>query len=84
MTFKNFNRSDWLNLIGLVLGVLAAIFFYFGSMTIPWSIQTWGGNSPAEIAFRNGQYNIARIGFILLAFNFIFQASALVYKRNKD
>ena len=84
MTFKNFDRSDRFNFAGLVLGVIAAIFFYFGSATMPWSIQTWDGNSPAEVAFQNERGNMASIGFILLALNFTFQAGALIHKRNEE
>lgn len=82
MSFKDFDRSDWFNLGGLVLGVVAAIFFYFGSATMPWSIQTVGGNSPTEIAFQNGRDNMASVGFMLLAFNFILQVFALTCKRS--
>lgn len=81
MIFKNFDRGDWFNLVGLVFGVIAAVFFYFGSVTMPWSIQTWGGNSLPEITFQTKKDNMASIGFILLAFNFTFQAFALIYKR---
>lgn len=80
---KSFDRSDRLNLVGLVLGIVAAIFFYFGSVAMPWSIQTWDGSSPAEMAFQNERGDMAHLGFILLAFSFIFQVSALIYKRNK-
>ena len=83
MIFKNFDQIDRLNLAGLVLGVIAAIFFYFGSATMPWSIQTWGGNSLTEIDFMNKRDNMASFGFILLAFNFTFQVLALIYKKHE-
>lgn len=83
MTFKNFDQTDWFNFVGLVFGFIAAMFFYFGSTPMPWSMQTWDGNH-AEIAFQNKQDNFASSGFLLLALSFGFQVSALTYKRNNQ
>jgi len=77
---KSFDKSDWLNFSGLVLGVAAAAFFYFGSANMPWSIQTWNGDSKAEIQFKNKRGNMSSIGFLLLALNFSCQAAALLLK----
>lgn len=82
MVFKKFDRSDKFNLLGLIIGVAAAVFFYLGSKTMPWDLQTWGGNSVQEAAFRNGRSSDARMGFMLLALNFSFQAAAIIAKKN--
>lgn len=82
--FKNLDRSDWLNFIGLVLGVVAAIFFYWGSEAMPWLLQTWAGNSIPEAVFRSERSNEARIGFVLLAVNFSFQATAIFFCKRSE
>lgn len=84
MIFKKFDRSDWLNFVGLILGVAAAIYFYYGSEAMPWSIQTWGGNSIEEVMFRNQHYNMARVGFLLLFFQFSVQLTALLWKKKQS
>jgi hypothetical protein len=58
---------------GLILNLLAAIFLYDGSRGRPWEIQTWGGESEAELEFSRKRRRYSNIGFLLLFLGFLLQ-----------
>jgi hypothetical protein len=59
-----------LGLLSGLVGVFSAIAFMKGAVVVPWSKQTWGGNTPAEQAVRNSAawWNKVGIGTLLAAF----------------
>jgi hypothetical protein len=61
------------------LGVLSAVLLYLGSAETPWAIQSLGGETEPENAFRRNRRRQAAAGFVLLALAFVCQVvSALM------
>jgi len=60
-------------LLGLVMGLVSALFLYFGSVPIPWSIQSWNGSSSDERAFHLAEDREINAGLILLIISFLLQ-----------
>jgi hypothetical protein len=58
---------------GLILNLLSAIFLYDGSRARPWEIQTWKGESEAELDFLLKRRRNSNIGFLLLFIGFLLQ-----------
>jgi len=67
-----------LNVLGLLSGVTAAVFLYFGSQETPWGIQSWKGKTPEEDSFRRRRRCTAVTGFVLLGLAFVLQLIALL------
>ncbi len=70
---KDLLNKRYLSIIALIIMVFSTLFFYFGSKSMPWELQTWGGDSIEEIEFREGSNRKARVGFILLSIGFSLQ-----------
>ena len=68
-----------LQIIGLLMGVIAAGFIFFGATNVPWEMQSWSGNSESEVSFRRRIKNFARWGFILLGLSFLAQLISLLW-----
>lgn len=66
-----------LNVIGLCLGVIAAVCLYYASIETPWGVQSWSDQTEAEWRFRRRRIWWARIGFVLLGLAFVCQLVAM-------
>ena len=59
-----------LNLISIAAGVTAALLLYWASLTVPWTLRTWTGQSPLEKRYEKTQKitaseeNLTRVGFL--------------------
>lgn len=78
--FSDFKR--YLCILGLLAIVVSAIFFYYGSQPMPWELQTWDGNSVAEIDYKAERLTQAHIGFFLLAAGSILQLIYLIKEKD--
>ena len=65
-----------LNVIGLCLGVVAAVCLYYASIETSWGVQSWSGPTEAEQRFRRRRTWWARTGFVLLGLAFVCQLAA--------
>jgi hypothetical protein len=71
-------QDQYLNLIGLSLGLASGLLFVYGSLRMPWgSMQTWSGESDKEKAYNKRQGRIIRTASFLLVLSFLVQAIAL-------
>jgi ABC-type multidrug transport system permease subunit len=50
-------------IIGLVCNLIATVFLFYGSQTVPWDIQTWGGSYKEEKEFKKNRQHFATIRF---------------------
>ncbi len=68
-------------LLSGLLGVFSAVAFLNGATSVPWSQQTWSGETPAEQAIRAkaAQWNKVGIVAMLAAFGLSAVASVAGY-----
>lgn len=66
--------------IGLVLGLVAAVLLFEGSKGVPWEMQSFGGKTEKEIAFRKNRQSMTRWGFGFLGLSFIVQLIGVCLK----
>lgn len=69
---------------GLSLNLIAAAFLFMGSKSVPWEIQTIGGQSPKEIKFKEIHQVYAKTGFGLLAAGFLLQLIGETKKKGEQ
>jgi hypothetical protein len=65
-------------LLSGAFGVGSALAFLKGTEGVPWSIQTWKGETPAEQAVRAGAARWNKIGVYTLLTAFTFSAASAV------
>ena len=58
---------------GLTLNFMGALALWQGSLGWPWPPESWGGNSPRELAFKRRHALFATAGCVLLAVGFLLQ-----------
>jgi len=82
MNIKSSDFKRYLCILGLFAVAVSAIYFYYGSQPMLWELQTWDGNSGAEINYKAERLTQAHIGFFLLAVGSILQLVHLI--KGKD
>ena len=65
-------------LLSGAVGALAALAFLKGSKPTPWDMQSFGGQTKAENAFRSAALRWSKLGVALLLAAFVFSAAASV------
>lgn len=66
--------------IGLVLGLVAAVLLFEGSKGVPWEMQSLGGKTEKEIAFKKNRQSLNRCGFGFLVASFTVQLIGVCLK----
>jgi hypothetical protein len=51
-----------LNLMSVVTGAAAALLLYWGSLSVPWKIRSWTGETPAEQHYERARRIMKWIG----------------------
>ena len=71
-----------LNLGSVVLGAIAALLLYVGSLTIPWKLRTWSGESDIEKRYGRTQSIMAWLGIPCVLLAATLQGVAIVFGSN--
>ena len=74
-------KKDFINILGLGFSLVGAVLLFFGSQSVPWEIQTFGGVSPEEVAFKIKRFIDTNLGFGFLAVGFLLQIISHFYKK---
>jgi hypothetical protein len=67
-----------LGLISGAFGVGSALAFLKGTAMVPWSMQTWKGETPAEQAIRDRAARWNKVGVYTLLAAFVFSAASTI------
>jgi hypothetical protein len=70
-----------LNALGLLSGLLSVVCLYMGTIGMPWTLQSWKGETPAEQRFQRKRRCWSVTGFVLLAVGFALQLAALLLQK---
>jgi hypothetical protein len=65
-------------LLSGLMGVGSAIAFLKGNTTVPWSMQTWKGQTPAEQTFRTTAVWWNKVGIFTLLAAFLFSVASTI------
>ncbi|MGX9431412.1 MULTISPECIES: hypothetical protein [Bradyrhizobium] len=65
-------------LLSGAFGVGSALAFLKGTATVPWSLQTWSGETPAEQAIRAEAARWNKVGVYTLLGAFAFSAASTI------
>lgn len=69
-------------LFGTIIMAVSAILLFFGSLPMPWDLQTWDGNSLDELSYRSRHSFYASAGLFLLIIGTVLQAVNLLKKED--
>jgi hypothetical protein len=51
-----------LNLVSVVAGAAAALLLYWASLSVPWKLRSWTGETPVEKRYERIQHIMAWVG----------------------
>jgi hypothetical protein len=71
-----------LNLGSVIFGTAAALLLYVGSLTVPWKLRSWSGETDIEKRYGRTQSLMAWIGIPCVLLAAAFQAVAIIFGSN--
>lgn len=71
-----------LNLASVAAGTAAALLLYLGSLTVPWKLRSWSGETEIEKRYERTQNLMARLGIPCVLVAAGFQAVAIIFGSN--
>jgi hypothetical protein len=73
------SSSQLLQLVSISAAFVSAMTLYYGSLGVPWTQQTWGGESPTEKAVQRRQTVMTRIGIPCALIAFLVQVVVILW-----
>jgi hypothetical protein len=71
-----------LNLASVVMGAAAALLLYWGSLTVPWKLRSWSGETDIERRYERTQSLMGWLGIPCVLLAAAFQAIAIIFGPN--
>ncbi len=68
-----------LNLISIVAAAVAALLLYWGSLSVPWKLQTWTGESEVEKRYKRVRSMMVAVCIPCVLIAAICQAAVVLF-----